>query len=81
MTVAAVSIRNLPEETHRALKQRAASHGRSAEAEVRAILEAVLRPNDRVKIGTALHAIGRRLGGVEMDAARDRSPAGTVSFE
>ena len=37
--MAAVTIRNLTDETHRALKQRAAHHGRSTEAEIRAILE------------------------------------------
>ena len=34
-----VTVRNLPEETHRALKLRAAQHGRSTEAEIREILE------------------------------------------
>ena len=29
-----VTVRNLPEETHRALKLRAAQHGRSTEAEI-----------------------------------------------
>jgi plasmid stability protein len=40
----AVTIRNLPEETHRALTVRAAHHGRSTEAEMREILEAAVRP-------------------------------------
>ena len=35
----AVTIRNLSDATHRALKVRAAQHGRSAEAEMRDILE------------------------------------------
>lgn len=34
----AVTIRNLPEATHRALKARAAKHGRSTEAEIRDII-------------------------------------------
>lgn len=38
--MAAVTIRNLSEETHRALNIRAAQHNRSTEAEIRAILEA-----------------------------------------
>ena len=42
--MAAVTIRNLSEEAHRALKVRAAQHNRSAEAEMRAILEAAVRP-------------------------------------
>lgn len=39
LRMAAVTIRNLPEEIHRALKMRAAQHNRSTEAEMRAILE------------------------------------------
>lgn len=34
-----VTVRNPPESTHRALKLRAAEHGRSIEAEIRDILE------------------------------------------
>ena len=44
-----VTVRNLPEETHRALKLRAAQNGRSTEAEIRAILEEVVRPETRFK--------------------------------
>lgn len=60
--MAAVTIRNLSEEAHRALKVRAAQHGRSAEAEMRAILEAAVRPIDRVRLGSALSEISRRIG-------------------
>jgi len=35
----AVTVRNIPERTHRALKLRAAKNGRSTEAEIRLILE------------------------------------------
>ena len=38
-------VRNVEEEIVRALKRRAASHGRSAEAEHRAILREALRPD------------------------------------
>ena len=38
--MAAVTILNLSDEAHRALKARAAQHNRSAEVEMRAILEA-----------------------------------------
>ncbi len=43
----AVTIRNLPDATHRALKLRAAQHGRSAEAKMRDILETTVRPATR----------------------------------
>ena len=76
-----VTVRNLPEDTHRALKVRAARHGRSTEAELRAIIENAVRPQDRIKLGSELAAIGREFGGVDLDIQRDGTPAGTVSFE
>ena len=77
----AVTIRNLREETHRALRQRAAIHGVSTEAEIRAILEASVRPQARVKVGTALAEFGKRFGGVELNVVRDPSPTEAADFE
>lgn len=71
--MAVVTVRNLPDETHRALKLRAAEHGRSTEAEIRAILEDAVRPPTRVKIGSELAALGRRFGGVDLDTSRDQA--------
>ena len=70
--MAAVTIRGLPDETHRALKLRAAQQGRSTEAEIRAILEEAVRP--KVRLGSALRAAGRSVGGVELKLERDRTP-------
>lgn len=58
----AVTIRNLSVETHRALKVRASEHNRSTEAEMRAILEAAVRPENRLRLGTALAEMSRRIG-------------------
>ncbi|HQX14766.1 MAG TPA: Arc family DNA-binding protein [Nitrosomonas sp.] len=58
-----VTVRNLPEETHRALKLRAAQHGRSTEAEIREILEEAVRSRMLVKIGSELAAFGQSFGG------------------
>jgi plasmid stability protein len=82
----AVTIRNLSEETHRALKVRAAHHGRSTEAEMREILEAAVRPAGRVKLGSLLAAIGREAGLTDKDVEalqnlRDKTPSEPVSFE
>lgn len=55
-----ITVRNLPEETHQALRVRAAQNGRSTEAEVRAILESAVRPQDRMKVGSVLAAFGDR---------------------
>ena len=81
--MAAVTIRNLPEEVHRALRVRAARMGRSTEAEMRAILEAAVRPEGRVRLGSQLaersRAIGLRNADVEaLEGAADRRPAEPV---
>jgi len=79
--VAAITVRNLPQETHRALRVRAAQHGRSTEAEIRVILEQAVRPEARVKIGSALAAFGQRIGGLDLDITRDESSPRAASFE
>jgi len=76
-----VTIRKLPEETHRALKLRAAQHGRSTEAEIREILEEAVRPKTRVKIGSELAAFGQRFGGVDLNVTRDQTPTELAVFE
>lgn len=76
-----VTIRNLPKETHRALKVRAAQHGRSTEAEIRHILEEAVRPAKRIKIGSELAALGRRFGGIDLDTERDQTPTEPATFE
>ena len=47
---------------HRALRVRAANHGRSTEAEVREILERAVKSEQRVRIGDALAELSGRLG-------------------
>ena len=79
--MATIIVRNLPQETHRALKTRAAAHRRSTEAEVRAILEQAVRPGQRMKIGSELAAFARKAGGIELDIRRDPSPAAGASFD
>ena len=79
--MASVTVRNLPDETHRALRVRAAMHGLSTEAEIRAILENAVRPDGRIKLGSLLAEIGREVGGIDLAIARDSTPAEPVSFE
>lgn len=86
MHMAMLTVRNLPEAIHRALRARAAQRGHSMEAEVRDILEAAVSPKGRVKLGSLLVDIGRqaRLSDEEFavfEQARDRSPTRPVSFE
>ncbi|MFZ5783692.1 MAG: FitA-like ribbon-helix-helix domain-containing protein [Pseudomonadota bacterium] len=84
--MAAVTIRNLSEEAHRALKVRAARHNRSTEAEMRAILEAAVRPKGRLRLGTALSEMSRKIGLTNADVealerGHDRKPAEPTRLE
>ena len=79
-----LTVRNLPDEVHRALRARASSHGRSTEAEVRAILEDAVKPQGRVKLGSLLAELGRRAKLTDEDLTvfeqRDRTPARPVDL-
>ena len=82
----AVTIRNLPEATHRALKVRAAHHGRSTEAEMREILETAVRAQGRLLIGSLLSQRSRKIGLTNADLEamsvnRDTTAAEPMSFE
>ncbi len=84
--MAILTVRNVPDDVHRALRVRAAEHGRSTEAEVREILAAAVKPEKRVRVGEALAAIGRKIGLTNEDFAvfesvRDKSPAKPSSFD
>lgn len=85
--MANVHVRNLPDAVHRALRVRAAHHGRSTEAEIREILEAAARPPDRVRLGSLLVSIAREAGGLTDDEAkhfnqlRDKTPVEPIRFE
>ena len=79
--MSSITVRNIPEETHRALRVRAAMAVRSTEAEVRAILESAARPDDRVKLGSLLAEIGQLAGGVDLMIERDKTPTEPLSFE
>ncbi|WP_414040014.1 FitA-like ribbon-helix-helix domain-containing protein [Acidithiobacillus sp. M4-SHS-6] len=86
--MANVNVRNLPDAVHRALRVRAALHGRSTEAEIRDILEIAVRPPERVKLGSLLTSIAREAGGgltdeeyARFESVRDKMPAEPMSFE
>ena len=86
MIMASLTIRNLPDDVHRALRVRAARNGNSTEAEVRAILKQTVKPESRVKLGSLLAEIGRKVKLTDEEIAlieqvRDKSPARHASFE
>lgn len=65
-----LTIRQLDERTHSRLRGQAAQHGRSVEAEVRAILDAaVALPSENI-----LLAVHSTLGGVDVPAPRRTDP-------
>ena len=57
--MATLTVRNLPDEVHRALRVLAAGHARSTEAEIRAILEDAVKRKGRLKLGSLLADIGQ----------------------
>jgi plasmid stability protein len=81
VAVAALNIRNLDETVKRRLQVRAARHGRSMEAEARAILaEAVREPADSAGLFTALLDRFGMLGGVELELPERQEPARAADF-
>lgn len=66
--MAALSVRDLDESVRERLRVRAAQHGRSMEAEIRAILtDAVSLPTDSDGLALALLTRFGDLGGVELE--------------
>lgn len=81
-----LTVRNLPDDVHRALRLRAAQHGRSTEAEVRAILAVTVKPEERIRLGESLTALGRQIGLTDEDLEgfqqiRDKTPAEPLRLE
>ena len=81
-----LTVRNIPDAVHRALRTRAAHHGRSTEAEGREILESVVSPKGRVKLGSLLAGVGRQAKLTDAEFAvfgqvRSKAPARPVKFE
>ena len=83
--MAMLTVRNLPDEVHRALRVRAALRGRSTEAEVRSILTETVLPEGRMGLGSLLTAVGQRAKLTEEEfaafARRDKAPGQPLKFE
>ena len=84
--MAMLTVRNITDEVHRALRVRAAQRGHSMEAEVREILESAVSPAGRVKLGSLLADMGRRAKLSDGEFAvfeqlRSKDPARPVNFE
>lgn len=84
--MAMLTVRNLPDDVHRALRVQAAQHGRSTEAEVREILALAVKPAARIRLGDALAALSLQVGLTNddfavLDEVRNRAPAKPMEFE
>ena len=78
--MAMLTVCNLPDDVHRALRMQAAQHGRSTEAEVREILASAVKPETRVRLGEALVALSWKIGLTNEDfevfgQVSDKTPA------
>jgi antitoxin FitA len=84
--MAMLTVRNIPDGVHRALRARATRRGHSMEAEVREILESAVSPQGRVKLGSLLADVGRRAKLTDdefavFEQARSKAPSRLPSFE
>ncbi len=84
--MAMLTVRNIPDGVHRALRARATRRGHSMEAEVREILESAVSPQGRVKLGSVLADMGRRAKLTDeefavFDQVRSKAPSRPPSFE
>jgi plasmid stability protein len=77
----AITIRKLPHGVKHRLRMRAAVHGRSMEAEARAILLDALANTQRADLSwiEQLIAVGEEVGGVDLEAPADE-PASSADL-
>jgi plasmid stability protein len=77
--MATLTIRQLDERTHARLRKRSAEHGRSVEAEVRAILDAAVNlPAENFLL--SLHESFADVGGVDLEVAPRTDPPRPVDL-
>jgi len=79
--MAQIVVRQIPEEVHRALKARAAAHGRSAEAELREIIARAVLPQSRPRAGDLMRSIWSGAETDDLSVERDRTPPEPAGFE
>lgn len=79
--MASLTIRDLPQEVHDALRKRAARHGWSVEDEARAILLRAIAISEAEGFGQQLRAYFADCRGDELDVKRDPTPAAGAEFD
>lgn len=75
-----LAVKSVPVKPRRTF-QRLAQHGWCNESEVREVLGPKVKPDDRVHIGSALAAIGRKIGLIEEESAALERGLGKASAE
>ncbi len=76
-----MTIRNIPDDAHRALKVPAARNGQSLAAAIRDILDKAVLEDQPMKPGSELAAFGRKWGIGDLKIERDNTPAEPPSFD
>ena len=79
--MAQITVRQIPDEVHRALKAQARTQGMSAEALARRILQRGLFPADRPRPGELLRSIWKDADLEGVSFKRDRSGIDAALFE
>ena len=82
--MANLTVRGLDQDTKTRLRIRAARHGRSMEAEVRAILRDVLAEQELPQdtgLGSRIHARFAAIGGLDLDLPPRSGEASAAAFE
>ncbi len=77
----AILVRNISEEAHKALKQRAKLRGTSVAAEMREILNEAVAPRQELGLGTRIHRIFRDSGVYLPEIERKKEPSEPAIFE
>ncbi|WP_433007305.1 FitA-like ribbon-helix-helix domain-containing protein [Kribbella sp. CA-294648] len=83
--MAVITVRNLDDKVKHRLRVRAARHGRSMEAEVRAILVDAVdgdgEVDERENLGMALHRRFAEIGGVDLELPARTGTIRSVDFD
>lgn len=81
--MASITIRNIEDSLKSRLRVQAAFHGRSMEEEARDILRSALNQNplESTKLGTAINALFKPLGGLDLPAMPGEPIGEPMSFD
>ena len=76
-----ITVRNIPDAVHAALRTLAEKHVRSAEAEVRALIAAAVAPQIGSGLGQEMRGVWEGVYGEDFENLRDQGPAEGANFK